>query len=645
MTPLLLLVDFQHDYLRAAGLEPAAGQIVERAATLLQGCRAAGIPMVHVWTTVSRVDDQRMPHWKRLGKWICEEGTSGHAPPVSLVPAPGEGVIHKRFFSAFSSGTLAPLLAARRVDTLIIAGIHLHACVRETVLDAYEQGFEVWVADDAVGSDDPLHAAITRRYLRSRETRFASVVELLKLLRGDTAQTQTVSQLSLPPMTSSDGEDAGVAVMHAREAWPTWAGSEPSERRALLERLAVLLEAAAPRFAEQMAREIGKPVAYGRVEVERTGALLREIARHDLDLQDAGAATAMRRRSVGVIAVITPWNNPFLIPLGKIAAAIFYGNTVVWKPAPAAAALAEELMRSLHAAGCPEGVVTMIQGDQHCAASLMSDPRIDAVTLTGGALAGYCAQEICARRHIPLQAELGGNNAAIVWPDADLPDAAIRIAEGAFGQAGQRCTANRRVIVHQDCCEEFLTLLAPAVAALPWGNPLDSATRIGPLVSVSQRERVAVLLARAAPTAARILVPHGDGSAAACHEPRFAGAYHPPTIVCCDDPGQEIVQEETFGPVLVVQRAGDWTQAMELCNGVRQGLVAAIFTRSAERQRCFLNEAQAGVLKINQATAGVAVHLPFGGWKASGVGPPEHGAADQEFYARIQTVYQPAPSV
>jgi acyl-CoA reductase-like NAD-dependent aldehyde dehydrogenase/nicotinamidase-related amidase len=644
MTPLLLLVDFQHDYLGAPGLEPAAGQMVERTATLLEGCRTAGIPVVHVWTTVSRVGDQRMPHWKRLGKRICEEGTSGHAPPVSLLPAPGEVVVHKRFFSAFSSGTLAPMLVAHRVDTLIIAGIHLHACVRETILDAYEQGFEVLVADDAVGSDDPLHAAITRRYLQSRAARFTSVTELLNHLRGAKAEAPTVSQPSLPPMTNSAAEDVRGAVMRAREAWPTWTGSEPSARRELLRRIAVLLEQQAPLFAEQMAREIGKPVAYGRVEVERTGALLREIARQDLDWHDAGAAMAMRRRPVGVIAVITPWNNPFLIPLGKIAAAIFHGNTVVWKPAPAAAALAEELVKCLRAAGCPEGVVTMVQGDQRCGANLMSDPRIDAVTLTGGALAGYGAQEICARRHIPLQAELGGNNAAIVWPDADLSGAAMRIAEGAFGQAGQRCTANRRVIVHQECFEAFLTLLASAVAALPWGNPLDPATRVGPLVSVSQRDRVAALLARAAPKAGRILVPHGDDGAT-FHESRFAGAYHPPTIVCCDDPGQEIVQEETFGPVLVVQRADDWAQAIGLCNGVRQGLVAAIFTGSAECQRRFLGEAQAGVLKINQATADVAVHLPFGGWKASGVGPPEHGAADREFYARIQAVYQSTPAV
>jgi len=196
MTPLLLLVDLQQDYLAAAGLEPAAGQIVDRAIELLQGCRAAGIPVAHVWTTVSRADDRRMPHWKRLGKWMCEEGTPGHAPPASLLPEASEPVIHKRFFSAFSSGTLAPMLSTRGVDTLIVAGIHLHACVRQTVLGGYEQGFAIWVADDAVGSDDPVHAAITRRYLQTRAATFATVAELLAMLGNDPPGTSATATSS-----------------------------------------------------------------------------------------------------------------------------------------------------------------------------------------------------------------------------------------------------------------------------------------------------------------------------------------------------------------------------------------------------------------------------------------------------------------
>jgi acyl-CoA reductase-like NAD-dependent aldehyde dehydrogenase len=631
--PLLLLVDLQQDYLGTRGLEPAAGAIVERVAALLHGCRAASIPVAHVWTTVSREDDRRMPHWKRDGRWICVEGTSGHQPPAALLPDPSERIIHKRFFNGFGSGELEPLLTRDGIDTLIIAGIHLHACVRETVLAAYELGFNVWVVDDAVGSDDPVHAAITRRYLASRAARFTPVAELLKQFAPSNPTPAAIND--------KDGAtcEVAAAATKARAAWPTWTTSTPETRRKRLERLAAILEGKAQSLADQMAREIGKPIAFGQIEVERTAGMMREMARNDLTMQATAPGNAARRRALGVVAIITPWNNPFLIPLGKIAAAVLYGNTVVWKPAPAAVSLADELMKCLHAAGW-EGMVELVQGDIRHAVALMSDPRVDAITITGGLAAGYAAQEICARRYIPLQAELGGNNAAIIWPDCDLDDAVARIADGAFAQAGQRCTANRRVIVHQDCYEEFLKRIVPATAALSWGNPLERATRIGPLVSERQRERIAAFIARAEQAGAKIIVPHGTREFSGFP---LASAAHPATIVCCDDPTMEIVQEESFGPVLVVQKATDWDEAIGFCNGVRQGLVAAIFTPLTELQEKFLAEAQAGVLKINQATADVTTHLPFGGWKASGVGPPEHGLADQEFFTRIQTIYRPAP--
>lgn len=630
-SPLLLLVDLQRDYLAAPGLEPAAGLIIERAAELLRGWRAADLPVAHVWTTVSREDDRRMPHWKRDGRWICVEGTEGHLPPPELRPAGSEAVVHKRFFDGFGSGELEALLTARGTDTLVIAGIHLHACVRETALSAYELGFKVWITDDAVGSDDPLHATITRRYLGRRAAQFAPGAELTRrFAAGD-------SPMALAGDADNPAKETAAATAEARAAWRGWTSSKPAVRRQILERLATILEHNTRPLAEQMAREIGKPVTFGQIEVERTAGMMREIAGHDLAVQEAAPVSAARRRALGVVAIITPWNNPFLIPLGKIAAAVFYGNTVVWKPAPPAATLAEELRKCWREAGWPEGVVELVQGGIPHAVELMNDPQVDAVTITGGLSAGYAAQEICARRHIPLQAELGGNNAAIVWPDCDLKEAAARIADGAFAQAGQRCTANRRVIVHKDCHDEFLNRLAEAAKSLAWGNPLDRATRIGPLVSERARNHVAAFIGRAEKAGARIIVPHGRREFTGFP---LAAACHAPTIVCCDDPAMEAVQEESFGPVLVVQKANDWEHAIGLCNGVRQGLVAALFTCSAELQRRFLNEAQAGVLKINQATADVTTHLPFGGWKASGLGPPEHGIADQEFFTRLQTVYR-----
>jgi hypothetical protein len=281
-------------------------------------------------------------------------------------------------------------------------------------------------------------------------------------------------------------------------------------------------------------------------------------------------------------------------------------------------------------------LVGLIEGGAREGEALMRDARVGAVTITGSLAAGGAAQDICAERHIPLQAELGGNNAAIIWPDADLAAAAHAVAAGAFEMAGQRCTANRRVIVHDDCREAFLPLLLEATRALQWGDPAEADTVIGPMVSAAHLERVAALVQRAASDCEAPLLPLGG-------EPRSVGAhgakFYPPTIVCCDDPDVEIVPEESFGPVLVVQRARNWKDAISLCNGVRQGLVAAVFTTSEGVASRFLDEAEAGMLKVNQPTSNAMVDAPFGGWKASGLGPPEHGQFDVEFFTRPQTVY------
>jgi acyl-CoA reductase-like NAD-dependent aldehyde dehydrogenase len=301
--------------------------------------------------------------------------------------------------------------------------------------------------------------------------------------------------------------------------------------------------------------------------------------------------------------------------------------------------ISRRLHQLLHEAGWSLDLVALVEGGAQEAEQIMEDRSVKAVTITGSAVAGTAAQKICGRRGIPLQAELGGNNAAIVWDDADLPEAVRQITAGAFEMAGQRCTANRRVIVADTCRDEFLRLLIDETARLSWGHPLDVQTRVGPLVDPGQRDRVAATVARAIDAGGPGFVPHGRAQPSAeGHD----GAWYPPTILCRDEPHHEIVQEETFGPVLVVQTARCWAEAITLCNGVRQGLAAAVFTRSRAIAHRFLEQAEAGILKINQSTADAAVDVPFGGWKASGVGLPEHGVFDREFYTRPQTVYASA---
>jgi acyl-CoA reductase-like NAD-dependent aldehyde dehydrogenase len=254
---------------------------------------------------------------------------------------------------------------------------------------------------------------------------------------------------------------------------------------------------------------------------------------------------------------------------------------------------------------------------------------VAAVSLTGSVATGRVAAALCAEAPKPLQAELGGNNAAIVWRDADLARAAERVAAGAFEQAGQRCTANRRVVVDARCADAFLEELAKATAALVVGDPFDPATHVGPLVSAEARACVEAALAEARAAGCAIVTPHGD----------VPDACVAPSIVACDDPGHPIVQEELFGPVLVVQRADGFEHALALLNGVRQGLAAALFSPSEARRARFLAAAEAGILKLDESTSGAGVEAPFGGWKASGTGPPEHGPGNREFYTRWQAVY------
>jgi acyl-CoA reductase-like NAD-dependent aldehyde dehydrogenase len=632
MKPVILLIDLQNDFLRSPSLEPAAGQIVERTARLVEGARTQSLPVIHVWTTVNREHDQRMPHWKSADRWICEANTLGHEPPPPLCPRKSEPIVHKTFFSAFSNDDLDRVLHSLQADTLILAGVHLHGCVRSTALDAYQRGFTVWIAGDAVGSDDPLHGSISRRWLAARAARFLSVESCLAMT-SSRLRTKAKRQLEFSPQREATEKEISKAVTIARKAGLKWRATPMAVRSQVLLRLADALAADQRNLARTIAREIHKPITLAAGEITRSVALLKAVAaRADEPLETRCAESSIRRhRPLGVVAMITPWNNPVAIPLGKIAPALLYGNSVVWKPAPAGSSLAIKIMEQLHAVNCPAGLVNLICGGRSTALSLMSHSGIDAVTITGSPAAGYSAQDVCGSRHIPLQAELGGNNAAIVWLDADLQKAAADISDAAFAFAGQRCTANRRVIVHARVYDKFLNLLQKATAGLVCGDPLNPRTRVGPLISKEKAFEITSLLDRIRVAGAKILNPH---------KTKPSGACFPPTIVCCDGFAQEIFQEETFGPILVVAKARDWNHAMRLCNDVRQGLVASLFSTSGKLQKQFLNTAEAGILKINLATADADAEAPFGGWKASGIGPPEHGDSNREFYTRAQAVYQ-----
>ncbi len=649
MKPVLLLVDLQNDFLRRSEVEPHPDGVVAAAANVLAACRLAAVPVVHVWSTVSRGTDNRMPHRKMRDEWSCVEGTTGHACPEILRPRKAETIVHKRFFSAFSSGQLKPVLHALRADLVIMVGLHLHACIRATALDAYGKGFGLVIVEDASASDDSLHAAITRRYLQDRCILFRSSNEIVAALKHGIAalehccvyqEHEVISHTSpydagrswqLPVAKESEIANGRATADRAVRSWQE---RSQDERLQALQKFGCSLQQRETELIELLVGDIGKPIRYARGEVGRALALIGAASKQLLPKFDGDShRTGYRRRPLGVVALITPFNNPLAIPVGKMVPALLYGNAVMWKPAGPGSRIARATAECFaSASGCPD-ILPVLFGNNDVARNVMK--VCDAVTISGSLQAGYAAQEICSRRHIPLQAELGGNNASIVWRDADLAEAAAAIVEGAFAFAGQRCTANRRVVVDATIYDAVMEKLIAATGMISWGDPRDENTQVGPLISSASGQRVQAILERARSSTHRVITPLKRPNE------QSGDQWVAPAIVCCDDPGAEIVLEETFGPILVVQRAENWDEAVALCNGVKQGLVAALFSTSPALIDDFLRRAQAGILKINNSTADAAVDLPFGGWKASGIGPPEHYPANHEFFTRWQAIYFP----
>ena len=676
MRPALLLVDVQYDFLELPSLEPPRESLCGSLGQLLRASRQASLPIFHVQT---QIEDprERMPHWIKNGVSRCVAGSKGVQPPERLKPVEGEVVITKRFFSAFTCDRLNESLKTLEIDTVILGGLLLRACIRTTAIDAYQRGYKVLIASDAVSDSDPIHGMATRHYLQSRVAVFFSVDQICRrfLQQNVTrkpmrSEAEVLSSLMLDNQHQILDRTPDAIYRHENpcdatiERWQVPIGSPEQVSRATaaarrsyirssrnpvsksdtalmkcLLRVADQLVDDKTQWARQISMDTGKPISQSCLEVDFAVGLVRHGAEEAVRVphEKEGSFGRICRRPHGVVAIVTPWNNPLAIPLGKIAPALLYGNSVVWKPALAGASLAARLFDLFNESGLQSGLVSIVQGDGATAETLMNDDDVDAVSLTGSSATGFAAQVICGRRRIPLQAELGGNNAAIVWPDADLENAAHQIAQGAFGCAGQRCTANRRIIVHHSIRKKFTDYFRKAMECLIVGDPLQEETFVGPVISREAHRRIETLINQARATGAQVIAiePTTFSSTGFLS----TGCFHGPTLVCCSDSKAEIVQEESFGPVAVLQQAHNWDQAIDLCNGVRQGLVAAIFTRSSEIKDRFLNEANAGLLKFNQSTAAASSDAPFGGWKYSGIGPPEHGIGDREFYTRIQAVY------
>jgi len=614
----LLLVDLQQDFLDRPRLSPPAPVLIHRAQTLLRGAREADVPVLHCHTRVARDGSNRMPHWQTAGITECVAETRGVEPPVALRPAEGERVFFKRFFSAFGDAALEVALRDDGVDTLILAGNYAHACVRATALDAYARGLQVWIASDVVGTTEPDHAEITRLYLEPRGARWLPSREILAHLHGRPCDAACVRRDPRDwARAASEFEIAGTEEVAA-----ACGGARRTERDldpGALERCATLLDARGEQFARIVAEEVGKPLRYARAEVRAAIAHIRSAA---------GLESRAHLRPHGVVALVTPWNNPIAIPLGKIAPALRFGNAVVWKAACEAPRTARAVLELLREAGVPEHAVCLVLGDAETARSLIDRPEVRAVSLTGSIATGRAAAVRCLRGGQPLQAELGGNNAAIVLPDYDFETAAGDLAREAFGFAGQRCTATRRFLVDETIASEFERALVAATEVLPVGDPLDAATEVGPLVSRPHRDTVLASLQGVDVLCGGAIPDRMDH-----------GCWLTPAVVRGQGPDSRLAQEESFGPVALVIPVRGFEHALAVANGVEHGLAATLLTNQLDLRAEFGDRVQAGIVKFTPGPFEIDAAAPFGGWKASGLGPPEHGRWDREFYTRPQARY------
>jgi acyl-CoA reductase-like NAD-dependent aldehyde dehydrogenase len=439
-------------------------------------------------------------------------------------------------------------------------------------------------------------------------------------------------------------DDALAAIQAARKAFAPWSARTPVARGRILSRAAQILEARKSELSETLTREEGKTLGESTGEVQRAVDIFRffgglsytvggQTLPHDLPLN----LLYTSRQPLGVVALITPWNFPIAIPAWKLAPALLAGNCVVIKPASQAPAMTIELVKALAEAGLPAGVLNAVIGEGRSAGQeLVSSPVVAALSFTGSHAVGRQLYQDLAPRMARAQMEMGGKNPTIVLADADLDLAVNLVIKAGFGLTGQACTATSRVIVERKVQERFLEKLVEKTRALKVGNGLQPGVDMGPAVSRQQLDSNLRYVGIAVEEGAR-LACGGERLT----EADFAhGHFMQPTVLDQVTPSMRIAREEVFGPVVAVLAVEDFDEAINVANGVEVGLSASIVTRDLRKAMLYADRIEAGVVKINQISTGLALQAPFGGVKQSSTDSfKEQGAGALEFYSRIKTVY------
>jgi aldehyde dehydrogenase (NAD+) len=431
------------------------------------------------------------------------------------------------------------------------------------------------------------------------------------------------------------------AIQAARTAFAKWSRTTPQERFDILDRAGTEILARKDELGRLLSREQGKPLADGIGEAARAGAIFKFFAGEavrgggeKIDSTRPGIEVEVTREPLGVVAAITPWNFPLAIPAWKLAPALAFGNCVVFKPAELVPASPWTLVDIVQRAGLPPGVLNLVMGPgSRLGSALAASPEIDAVSFTGSQEVGPSVAAAAVKSGARVQLEMGGKNPLIVLDDADLATAVSVAINGAFFQAGQRCTASSRLIVTEGIHDRFVDAMVARMKTLVIDDALKPGTEIGPVVDERQLEKNLHYLNIGRKEGARLT--HGGERLTRDTE----GYYMAPAIFTDTTPEMRINTEEIFGPVAAVIRVRNYDEALAMANATPFGLSAGIVTTSLKYASHFKRNSESGLVMVNLPTAGLDYHVPFGGRKKSSYGPREQGTYAREFYTIVKTAY------
>jgi acyl-CoA reductase-like NAD-dependent aldehyde dehydrogenase len=440
---------------------------------------------------------------------------------------------------------------------------------------------------------------------------------------------------------SAGTDEALLAIAAAHAAAPGWGLSGIQQRADALDAIGSEIIARKTELGTLLAREEGKTLPEAIGEAARAGAIFKFYAQEALRVRGdklasvrPGVEVDVTREPVGVVGIIAPWNFPIAIPAWKIAPALAYGNTVVFKPADLVPGCAWALAEIISRAGLPPGVFNLAMGPGRVVGeAMLGDARVNAVSFTGSTATGERVLAACARRGAKVQLEMGGKNPLVVLADADLDLAVNAAIQGAFYSTGQRCTASSRLIVDEQAYGKFIDAMARRMGELKVGNALHAGIDIGPVVDSVQLEQ----------DLSYIGIARQEGARLVCGGERLRreteGYFLSPALFADCDAGMRHAREEIFGPVASVIPAKGYEQALALANDTEFGLTAGICTTSLKHATHFKRNARAGMVMVNLPTAGVDYHVPFGGTRASSYGPREQGSNAVEFFTTVKTSY------